>query len=125
MTVYCIYWTKMHSFIFQNNQKIVQTMLKWLFSTSININLKHIIFVEVFVSIPLAFYPMMVSRLPRVWGKKPLLPPHTFIWFLNKMNNLIYLFSHKICCSINVPYKVYIFFAIIHFRRSEKQAHLL
>ncbi len=28
-----------------------------------------------------------------------------FIRFLNKINNLYDLFSHKICCSINVQYK--------------------
>ncbi len=60
--------------------------------------------VEVFVSIPWAFYPMLVGLYP-VWG-----PPHTFIRFLNKINNLNDLFSHKICCSINVQYNVYIFF---------------
>ncbi len=29
------------------------------------------------------------------------------------------LFSHKICCSINVQHNVFIVSAIIHFRRSE------
>ncbi len=28
------YWTKINYFIFQNKQKIVQTLLKWLFWTS-------------------------------------------------------------------------------------------
>ncbi len=59
-------------FIFQNKQKIVQTLLKAL--------------AEVFVSISCAFYP-------NEWGKSPLLPPHTFIRFLNKINNLNDLFS--------------------------------
>ncbi len=79
-------------FIFQNKQIIVQTLLKAL--------------AEVFVSISCAFYP-------NEWGKSPLLPPHTFIRFLNKINNLNDLFSHKICCSINVQYNVYIFFPAI------------
>ncbi len=30
---------KNYHFIFQNNQKIVQTLLKWLFSTSINLDI--------------------------------------------------------------------------------------
>ncbi len=65
-------------------QKTVQTLLKWLFWTSINLDIikQNIILAEVFVSIP----------------------------FLNKINNLNDLFSHKICCSINVQYNVYIFF---------------
>ncbi len=40
---------------------------------------KNIILAEVFVSIPWAYYPMLVGVLPRVWGKRPPLPPHTFI----------------------------------------------
>ncbi len=46
----------------------------------------------------------------RVWGKRRPLPPHTFIKLLNKINNLNDLFSHKICCLINVQYIVYIVF---------------
>ncbi len=54
MTVAYIYWTKINYFIFQNKQKIVQTLLKWLFWTSINLDiiLKNIILAEVSVSIP-------------------------------------------------------------------------
>ncbi len=51
MTVAYIYWTKKYYFILQNKQKIVQTLLKWLFWTSINLD---IILAEVFVSTPCA-----------------------------------------------------------------------
>ncbi len=46
--------------MFLNKQQIVQTMLKWLFCTSINLDsiLKTIIEAEVFESIPRAFYPV-------------------------------------------------------------------
>ncbi len=57
MTVYLL--NKMYSFIFQNKQKIVQTLLKWLFWTSINLD---IILSEVFVSIPCAFYPVYLNQ---------------------------------------------------------------
>ncbi len=51
MTVYLL--NKMYSFIYQNKQKIVQTFLKWLFWTSIYLDIikKNIILAEVFVSI--------------------------------------------------------------------------
>ncbi len=83
---------------FQIKQKTVQTLLKWLFWTSINLDIikQNIILAEVFVSIPCAFYPMLVGLLPRVWGKRPLLPPHIFIRFLNKINNLNDLFSQNL-----------------------------
>ncbi len=55
MTVYLL--NKMY-FIFQNKQKIVQTLLKWLF-WSINLD---IILSEVFVSIPCAFYPVYLNQ---------------------------------------------------------------
>ncbi len=55
------------------------------------------------------FTPCWRDFYPRVWGKKPLLPPHTCKQLLNKINNLNDLFSHNICCSINVQYNVYIF----------------
>ncbi len=50
----------MYYFIFQSKQKIVQTLLKWLFWTSINLDiiLKNIILAEVFVSIPCAWCPV-------------------------------------------------------------------
>ncbi len=40
MTVYLL--NKNYNFIFQNKQKIVQTLLKWLFWTSINLDIKLI-----------------------------------------------------------------------------------
>ncbi len=42
-----------NSFIYQNKQKIVQTLLKWLFWTNINLDIikQNIILAEVFVSI--------------------------------------------------------------------------
>ncbi len=44
---------------FQIKQKTVQTLLKWLFWTSINLDIikQNIILAEVFVSIPCALYP--------------------------------------------------------------------
>ncbi len=49
MTVYLL----KKKFFFQNKQKIVQTLLQWLFWTSINLDIisKNIILAEVFVSI--------------------------------------------------------------------------
>ncbi len=49
----------MYYVIFQNKQKIVQTLLKWLFWTSIDLYIiknNKIILAEVFVSILCAFY---------------------------------------------------------------------
>ncbi len=44
---------------FQIKQKTVQTLLKWLFWTSINLDIikQNIILAEVFISISCAFYP--------------------------------------------------------------------
>ncbi len=39
MTVAYIHWTKMYYFIFQNKQKIVKNLLKWLLWTSINLDI--------------------------------------------------------------------------------------
>ncbi len=46
-------------------QQTVQTLLKWLFWTSINLGIikQNIILAEVFVSIPCAFYPMLVGQI--------------------------------------------------------------
>ncbi len=48
--------------MFQNKQKIVQTLLKWLVWTSINLDIilkNNIILGEVFVSIRWAFDPLL------------------------------------------------------------------
>ncbi len=57
--------------------------------------------------------------LSEVFVSIPCVPPQTFIRLLNKTNNLNYLFSHKIYCSINV-FNVFLFFLQLYiFRRSE------
>ncbi len=44
---------------------------------------------------------MLVGLLPRVRGKRPLLTPHTFVRFLNKINNLNDLFSQIVALMFN------------------------
>ncbi len=53
---------------------------------------QNIILAEVYVSIPWVFHPMQVGLLPRVWGKRPLLPPHTYIYNISKQNKQLELF---------------------------------
>ncbi len=63
--------------VFQNKLNIVQTLLKWLFWTSINL-VKH-------------YISWSICMNNCVWDKG-ILPPHTCIRFLNKINNLNDLF---------------------------------
>jgi len=43
-----------------------------------------------------------------VWGKRPM-PPHAFRRFLNKINHIYDLFSHKMGFYINIQYKHVLF----------------
>ncbi len=68
------------------------------------INIYIYILAEVFVSIAWAFYPRCAT---------------SYIYMIFKQNKVELFISHKICCSINVQYKVYICSANIDFRGSE------